>query len=81
MRPAAYVFVIVFAILALMQLLRLIMQSEVILDGIAVPMWASVPGFLLYAGLPFCFFAKRGDKANEKLAAYFGPHLVKQKKR
>lgn len=51
MRPVAYVSVVVFALLALMQLCRLIMQSEVILDGVPVPMWASVPGFLLYAGL------------------------------
>ena len=49
MRPVAYVSVVVFALLALMQLLRLVMQSEVVLDGVSVPMWASVPGFPLYA--------------------------------
>jgi hypothetical protein len=56
MRPVAYVSIVVFALLALMQLCRLIMQSEVILDGVSVPMWASVPGFLLYAGLAVLLF-------------------------
>ena len=56
MRPVAYVSVVVFALLALMQLLRLIMRSEVILDGVPVPIWASVPGFVLYAGLAVLLF-------------------------
>ena len=56
MKPVAYVSVIVFTLLALMQLLRLIMQSDVILDGVSVPMWASVPGFILYGGLAVLLF-------------------------
>lgn len=56
MRPVAYVSIVVFALLALMQLLRVILQSEVILDGVSVPVWASYPGFLLYAGLAVLLF-------------------------
>ncbi|MBM3996495.1 MAG: hypothetical protein FJ303_20425 [Planctomycetes bacterium] len=56
MRPVAYISVVVFALLALMQLTRLIMQSDVILDGVPVPMWASIPGFLVYAGLAVLLF-------------------------
>jgi hypothetical protein len=56
MRPVAYVSVGVFALLALTQMLRLIMQSEVILDGVSVPAWASIPGFVVYAGLAVLLF-------------------------
>ncbi len=56
MRPVAYISVVVFAIMALLQMSRLIMQSEVILDGVHVPLWASVPGFLVYASLAVLLF-------------------------
>ena len=38
---------IVFGIVALMHLLRLIFQAEVVIAGKKIPMWASIAGFVI----------------------------------
>lgn len=51
MRPFTVVAAIIFAIVALVHLLRLIFGWEVTVNGAAMPMWASVAGIVIAAGL------------------------------
>lgn len=51
MKPATVLGVVVFALVALMHLLRLVFQTEVLVGGAALPMWVSAPGFVLPAVL------------------------------
>jgi len=50
-KPFTLVAVLVFAIVALVHLLRLGFDWEATLNGVAVPMWASVLGIVIAAGL------------------------------
>jgi hypothetical protein len=54
-RTYAVVSSIIFLLVALLQLLRLVMQWDVVIDGWHLPLWASavavlVAGFLSFAG-------------------------------
>lgn len=51
MKPFTTISVIVFSIIAFMHLLRLFFGWEVIINGMIIPIWISVPGFLIAAGL------------------------------
>ena len=51
MKPFTTIAVVVFALIALLQLLRAISGWEVTVNGIAIPIWASVIAFLVGAGL------------------------------
>jgi hypothetical protein len=51
MKPFTTIAVIVFSIIALIHLLRLFLGWEVMINGIIVPIWISVPGFLVASGL------------------------------
>jgi len=50
-KPFTLVAVLVFAIVALVHLLRLLFGWEVTINGAAVPLWASVLGIVIAAGL------------------------------
>jgi len=50
-RPFTLVAVLIFAVVALVHLLRLVYGWEVTINGAAVPMWASVLGIVIAAGL------------------------------
>ncbi len=50
-KPFTLLAVLVFAIVALVHLLRLVFGWEVTINGAAVPLWASVPGIVIAAGL------------------------------
>jgi hypothetical protein len=51
MKPFTNIAIIVFSLISLIHLLRLFFGWEVIISGIIVPIWLSVPGFLVASGL------------------------------
>ena len=51
MKPFTNVAVIVFVVISLMHLLRLFFGSDITMNGMIVPMWFSVPVFLITVGL------------------------------
>jgi hypothetical protein len=51
MKPFTNIAIIVFSLIAFMHLLRLFFGWEVIINGMIIPLWISVPGFLIMAGL------------------------------
>ena len=51
MKPFTTIAVIVFSLIALIHLLRLFFGWEVIVNGMILPIWISVPGFLIASGL------------------------------
>ena len=51
MKPFTTVAVVVFALVALLQLLRFVSGWEVTVNGVAVPIWASAVAFAVAGGL------------------------------
>jgi hypothetical protein len=50
-KPFTAVAVVLFAMIAFVHLLRLLLGWEVTVNGMVVPKWVSVPGFVITAGL------------------------------
>jgi len=50
-KPFTLIAVLVFAVVAIVHLLRLVYGWQVTLDGAAIPMWASVVYLVVAAGL------------------------------
>ncbi|MBM4140881.1 MAG: hypothetical protein FJ242_05220 [Nitrospira sp.] len=53
MKPFTNIAAIVFSLIAFMHLLRLFFSWEVTINGMIVPLWVSIPGFVIAAGLAF----------------------------
>ena len=53
MKPFTTVAVVVFALVALLQLLRVVLGWEVVVNGMSVPLWASVVAAAVAATLAF----------------------------
>jgi hypothetical protein len=51
MKPFTTIAVIVFSLIAFMHLLRLFFVWEITINGMIVPVWLSVLGFLISSGL------------------------------
>ena len=51
MKPFTTLAAVIFALVALLHLLRLFLGWEITVSGLAVPMWVSILGFLITAGL------------------------------
>jgi hypothetical protein len=51
MKPFTIVAVVVFAVVALVQLLRVVLGWDVAINGVHVPLWASVVASVVAAGL------------------------------
>ena len=51
MKPFTTIAVVVFALVAIVHLLRLILGWEMTLNGVVIPMWASGLGLVITAGL------------------------------
>lgn len=51
MKPFTTIAAVIFALIALMHVLRLFLGWEVTVSGLTVPMWASVAGLVIAAGL------------------------------
>ena len=53
MKPFTTIAVVVFAVVALLQLTRMAMGWEVVVNGWAIPIWASGIALIVAAGLSF----------------------------
>ena len=51
MKPASLLAVFVFSLVAVTHLLRLVLQTEVLVGGAIVPMWVSVVGLIVTGAL------------------------------
>ncbi len=51
MKPFTMVAVVVFSLIALMQLLRFILRWEITVNGVTVPVWVSGMAFVIVGGL------------------------------
>jgi hypothetical protein len=51
MKPFTTIAIIVFSVIAFIHLLRLFFSWEVTISGMILPIWISVPGFLIASGL------------------------------
>jgi hypothetical protein len=51
MKPLTAMAIAVFALIAIMHVLRLVLGWEVTVNGIIIPMWVSLPGLVIAAGL------------------------------
>jgi hypothetical protein len=50
-KPFTLVAVAVFALIAVLQLVRFLMGWEITVDGVSIPVWASAVAFVVAAGL------------------------------
>lgn len=50
-KPFTTIAILVFSLVAFMHLLRLLFGWEVIVSGVIVPIWISMPGFFIASGL------------------------------
>lgn len=53
MKPFTTIAIIVFSLVALMHLLRLLFGWGVVVNGFIIPVWVSILGFAIAAGLAF----------------------------
>ena len=53
MKPFTNLAIAIFILVAVMHLLRLVFGWEVTLDGMVVPMWVSIMGFLIAGALAY----------------------------
>ena len=51
MKPFSLIAAVVFALVALLQLVRFVLEWPVVINGINIPLWASVIAFLVATGL------------------------------
>jgi hypothetical protein len=51
MKPFTTIAVVVFAVIAVVHVLRLFAGWEVVVSGFVIPVWWSVPGFIIAGGL------------------------------
>jgi hypothetical protein len=59
MKPFTIIAAIVFAFMALIQLLRFILAWPITVNGMAVPVWASAIAFVVAAGLSVMLWRER----------------------
>jgi hypothetical protein len=52
-KPFTTIAFVVFSLIAFMHLLRLFFGWEVTVNGMIVPLWVSIPGFVIAVGLAF----------------------------
>jgi hypothetical protein len=62
MKPFTKIAIAVFSLVAVLHLLRVIFGWEVILSGIVIPLWISVVGFIIAAGLAFLLWREMRGK-------------------
>jgi hypothetical protein len=51
MKPFTTIAVAVFSLVALLQLLRVLLGWEVVVNGVHIPLWASLVAFMVAGGL------------------------------
>jgi hypothetical protein len=52
-KPATTIAIILFSLIAVIHILRLVFHWEIVAAGFVVPLWVSVPGFIVAGGLAF----------------------------
>jgi len=60
MKPFTTLAVVLFALIAVVHLFRLIWGFEVVVSGIVVPQWVSLPGVIVAAGLAVMLWREAG---------------------
>ena len=58
-KPFTLVAVVVFSLVALLQMLRLLLGWDITINGIAIPLWASGVAFIVAAGLAEMLWRER----------------------
>lgn len=53
MKPFTFIAVVVFSLVALLQLLRVVLGWDVTVNGVLIPVWASVVACVVAAALAF----------------------------
>ena len=51
MKPFTTIAVVIFSIIAVVHLLRLFFHWELTINGVIIPIWVSVPGFIITGAL------------------------------
>ena len=51
MKPFTTIAIVIFSLMAALHVLRLIFGWEAVIDGLVIPMWASVVGIIIAGGL------------------------------
>jgi hypothetical protein len=51
MKPAALLAAVMLALVALAHLSRLVLRVEIVADGVVIPLWVSVFGFVVPGGI------------------------------
>lgn len=51
MRSFTEIAIFIFALVAMLHILRLLFGWEVVINGVVIPMWASLLGFIIAVGL------------------------------
>lgn len=59
MKPFTIIAVVLFSLIALMQLLRFILSWEITVNGVIVPVWVSGIAFVIAAGLAVMLWRER----------------------
>jgi hypothetical protein len=50
-KPFTTIAIVIFSLVAVLHVLRLIFGWEAVIDGLVIPMWASVVGLIIAGGL------------------------------
>ena len=64
MKPFTTIAVVVLAIVALVHLARLFAGWEVVIAGYAIPVWFSLPGFVVAGGLAIMIWREAGKQSD-----------------
>ena len=51
MKPFTTIAIVIFSLVAVLHVLRLIFGWQAVIDGLVIPMWASVVGLIIAGGL------------------------------
>lgn len=60
MKPFTTTAVILFSLISLAHILRLLFRWEIVAAGHVIPLWVSVPGFIVTGGLAFLLWKEMG---------------------
>lgn len=59
MKPFTSIAVVVFSLVAILQLIRLVMGWEVLINGVSIPLWASGVALVVAGGLAVMLWRER----------------------
>jgi hypothetical protein len=61
MKPFTTLAIVVFAIVTFLHVLRILMEWEVVIQGVVVPIWLSYLGLIIAGGLAFMVWRESRD--------------------